>query len=382
MRRLFARPRSWIFHWFDVIVIWFLGVGNVDLTGLRPATNFSGWESALRHDYFRSVLDFVIEQSIVGLLIVTHKLINILVNLHCWGRGARCVLELNVKFARFLGQSLNLNCIARSFEDLGRLARQFRRWVVVLTSLSCSLFSLVDIHIKVLPSRGIVIPISISLWLCLVFGSNFLLQSVDALLVLISLLLGICKLSFIGCCSTTRGGRPRDFLGRQWPLLSLLVFWIASTAALRVVAYHSDRSGLLTGKQSSVVYIHTESKLLLLKRHFLLWRHSYGSFLPVARLIKVVFLVLILLTISSYTVQVDIVAPKSITIQIIVSFRCKNHDALTLQCRGGRCFSIQLPHYDCWRHFSWQFHRTEDRCGSFTQLRSPVSSQIQKTYRF
>ena len=67
---------------------------------------------SLRHVHLGLVLDLVIEHGIVGLLRVTHQLVNVLVDLNGRRDGAISILELNVVLARLFSSCLNLNGIA------------------------------------------------------------------------------------------------------------------------------------------------------------------------------------------------------------------------------------------------------------------------------
>lgn len=70
---------------------------------------------------FGGILDLVVEHGVVGFLSVTHKLVNVLVDLNGRRDGAITVLELHVVLARLLCCCLYLNGVARVFDDPGSL---------------------------------------------------------------------------------------------------------------------------------------------------------------------------------------------------------------------------------------------------------------------
>ena len=103
----------------------------------------------------RCILDLVVKHGIVRLLVVINELVNVLVDLNRIGSPSVSVLELNVVLPWLLRLCLNLDRIARFFEDLGSLV-----WDVIFMFLGvcCSTLTDVDVDVEVLASCNIVVP--------------------------------------------------------------------------------------------------------------------------------------------------------------------------------------------------------------------------------
>ena len=67
---------------------------------------------------FWCVLDLVVEHLIVWLLIITHKLVDVLVNLNRCRKTSISVVELDVVLPWLLSVSLDLDGVALVLEDL------------------------------------------------------------------------------------------------------------------------------------------------------------------------------------------------------------------------------------------------------------------------
>ena len=174
VRCLFAWTRVWVVHRWDVVfIIHFLRLGNFNAPRLGPATHLGWRQSSLGHWDLWSVLHFVVEQRIVGFLVIFDELVDILVDLNCRGCNSTFVLELNVVFARLFCGCLDLNCIAGSFEYLGGLV--WKIGIIIFAGLDNPFLSLVDIHIEVLSCGSAFIPIASRCWLCFVFGTDLFL---------------------------------------------------------------------------------------------------------------------------------------------------------------------------------------------------------------
>ena len=72
---------------------------------------------------FRCVLDLIVEHLVVRLLVITHKLINVLVNLNRCRKTSISVVELDIVLARLLIIRLDLDGVSLVLEYLRCLVR-------------------------------------------------------------------------------------------------------------------------------------------------------------------------------------------------------------------------------------------------------------------
>ena len=206
-------------------------------------------------------------------------------------------MEFYIELAGLLSERAHLNRIARLFEDLGCVTVEFLL-IALLRCLFGALLSHVDVHVEVLAVGSVIIPAFVAVKrLRLVLGANFLIQRVNAFLVLVGLSL------IVGLLALCRRHRPHYLLlGRErtFPLLRLRFF----PARLACIA-DCDGCGLFSREYASLVHIHAESELLGLERNTLLCSHPNGCLLSVAWCVIIV----IFLTIGGDVVQVFVVAP-------------------------------------------------------------------------
>ena len=187
--------RGWVVDGFDLVLItWLIDRSDLNLSCLSPPLHL--YRRLARQRNVWCVPHFVIEHSIVGLLRVTCKLVDVLINLKCGGCDSCPILKLNVEFAGLFSKGFHLYGVTRILEDSGCVGWHATLFLVLtsLLCLHCSLFSNVDIHIEVLACICTIIPPTAVERLGLVLGANFFLQLIDTLLILASLLLVISQL--------------------------------------------------------------------------------------------------------------------------------------------------------------------------------------------
>ena len=196
-----------------------------------------------------------------------------------------------------------------------------RHLVVLFGLVYFTLLTYVNIRVKVLARRGVVVPARALLLVWRFLDSDLLFEVINAGFVLVRLLLVIC----------------RALLGRDWAfaLLCLLFqIFLLSGASLSWIA-DSERCGLLASKNACIVYIHVESKLLLLESDLLLCGKADCGFLPVPGFI----LIFPRISFSHNTVEIQIMAPVQIH---VLRFK------FTLVNKSKRSFNLlELAWFTC-----------------------------------
>ena len=119
-----------------------------------------------------------------------------------------------------------------------------------------TLLSYINIYVKVLARRGIVVPARAFLCIWLFLDTNLLLELLNACFVFVSLLLVVRGALF---------GRDLAFL---WLLTLFQIFLLCDATLFRIA--NCKGCGLLPSENARIIYIHVEGKLLLLESDLLL----------------------------------------------------------------------------------------------------------------
>ena len=134
-----------------------------------------------------------------------------------------------------------MNGIARGFEYFRGVVRHL---VLLFGFVGLALFTNINIRVKVLARRGVVVPARAFLSIWLFLDTDLLLKLVDACFIFVSLFLVVCGALL---------GRDRSFVLLRF----LFQIFLLSSACLTRIA-NRERSGLLASENACIINIHVE----------------------------------------------------------------------------------------------------------------------------